>query len=564
MHCVLEANRVTAGPERPASERKATRTAADRSVGAFSDNPPWLIRPEELTWRVGLSSIRSVARRQVPALIAPRRWPGLRAVRVVRLIGGAGATWWLRERRGPKSASRTAISRRMRIAAEELGPTYIKLGQIISSGQGIFPAELVDEFKKCRDQVPPESYETVRRVIEEDFGMALHDVFTDFDPTPLASASIAQVHRARVRPEFVAPFVGDGPVPTEPVEVVVKVQRPQVARLVHEDVRAMSWLAPRLVGRIPVAALANPPALVELFAETIVEELDFCLEAQNMLDIARVLAETDQRATIVPRPHPTLVTRRVLVMERLDGIPWDDVVAMKQAGVDTEAVLHAGLVSFMEGAMLYGVFHGDLHGGNLMVTPDGRTVLMDFGITGRLDETKRLAFLMLLVGATSGDTMGQLRALRDLGAFPPDTDLKAVFSDLGLDRTIDPTLLSADELVHELQDLTKKLLEYGARAPKELMLFVKNMMFLDGAIARLAPDLDILEEVQRVHTEIAARHGVRLAQELGIDPALAAQFDMDAVKAAMGVPDVDKLTYREVQERREIIRQRLEQKRKRA
>ena len=90
----------------------------------------------------------------------------------------------------------------------------------------------------------------------------------------------------------------------------------------------MAWLAPHLIGRIPVAALANPPALVELFAETIVEELDFRLEAQNMLDIARVLAETDQRATIVPRPHPTLVTRRVLVMERLDGIPWDDVAAM--------------------------------------------------------------------------------------------------------------------------------------------------------------------------------------------------------------------------------------------
>jgi ubiquinone biosynthesis protein len=189
---------------------------------------------------------------------------------------------------------------------------------------------------------------------------------------------------------------------------------------------------------------------------------------------------------------------------------------------------------------------------------------MDFGITGRLDETKRLAFLMLLVGATSGDTMAQLRALRDLGAFPPDTDLDAVFTDLGLDRTIDPTLLSADELVHELQDLTKKLLAYGAHAPKELMLFVKNMMFLDGAIARLAPDLDILEEIQRVHTEIAARHGIRLANELGIDPALTAQFDMNAVKAAMGVPDVDRLTYREVQERRELIKQRLEEKRKRA
>ena len=125
-------------------------------------------------------------------------------------------------------------------------------------------------------------------------------------------------------------------------------------------------------------------------------------------------------------------------------------------------------------------------------------------------------------------------------------------------------MLSADELVHELQDLTKKLLAYGARAPKELMLFVKNMMFLDGAIARLAPDLDILEEIQKVHTEIAARHGDAARREIGIDPALTTEFDMDAVKAAMGVPDVERLTYREVQERRELIKQRLEEKRKRA
>jgi ubiquinone biosynthesis protein len=251
-------------------------------------------------------------------------------------------------------------------------------------------------------------------------------------------------------------------------------------------------------------------------------------------------------------------------MERLRGIPWDDVAAMRDAGVDTEAVLHAGLVAFMEGAMLYGVFHGDLHGGNLMVQPSGRTVLMDFGITGRLDEAKRMAFLVLLVGATSGDTMGQLRALRDLGAFPADADLDAVYRDLDLDQTVDPTTLSADELVHWLQELTKKLLEHGARAPKELMLFVKNMMFLDGAIGRLAPDLDILEEIQQVHTEIAMRHGARLAAELGIDPAIVSQFDMEAIKAGMGVgAEVERLTYRDVQERREILRERLEQKRRR-
>jgi ubiquinone biosynthesis protein len=319
-----------------------------------------------------------------------------------------------------------------------------------------------------------------------------------------------------------------------------------------------------LIGRIPIAALANPPALVELFAEQIVEELDFRLEAENMLDLAAVFAATEQRTMVVPRPHPFWVTKRVLVMERLRGFAFDDVESMHAAGLDTNAILRAGLIASLEGALIFGVFHGDLHGGNLLVQPSGRTVLFDFGITGRLGEVQRLAFLRLLLLGTSGDVRGQLAALRDLGAFPPDTDLAAVFTDLGLDRTIDPMQLSADELVHELQDLTKKLLEYGARAPKELMLFVKNMMFLDGAIARLAPDLDILEEVQKVHMEISARHGVRLAKELGIDPAIAAQFDMDAVKAAMGVPDVERLTYREVQERREVIRRRLEAKRKRA
>jgi ubiquinone biosynthesis protein len=522
----------------------------DLAIGSFTDHGPWTVDPDAMSWRHHVDGLRDQAREQVPRWMETGHLPPLgRLVRVVSRIGGALGIWAIGARRKGPPDSRIDLSHRLRVAFGHLGPTYIKLGQIISGGEGLFPPELVAEFKLLRDRVPPESFDAVRRVVEADLGRPLGVVFEWFERTPIAAASIAQVHAAKLR-------TGE--------EVVVKVQRPQIARLVREDIEAMAWLAPHLTGRIPVAALANPPALIELFAETIVEELDFRLEAQNMLDIARVLAETNQRATIVPRPHPRLVTRRVLVMERLDGIPWDDVQAMHDAGVDTEAVLHAGMVSFMEGAMLFGVFHGDLHGGNLMVQPDGRTVLMDFGITGRLNETKRLAFLMLLVGATSGDTMAQLGALRDLGAFPPDTDLRQVFRDLGLDRTIDPTTLSADELVHELQDLTKKLLSYGARAPKELMLFVKNMMFLDGAIARLAPDLDILEELQKIHTEIALRHGARLAAELGIDPKMASEFDIDAIKAAMGVPDVQRLTYRDVQERREIVRQRLEEKRRRA
>ncbi len=474
-----------------------------------------------------------------------------RIVRTVSSVGLALGVWYVKDRRTPRS--RAGLSARLRRSFEQLGSTYVKLGQIVSGGEGLFPEELVAEFKLLRDRVPAEPFADIREVVESDLGAPLQAIFERFDSVPIAAASIAQVHAARLR-------TGE--------EVVVKVQRPQVARLVAADIRAMSWLAPLLVGRIPVAALANPPALVELFAETIAEELDFRLEAENMIDVARVLAETAgdaHRNTIVPRPHPRLVTERVLVMERLDGFAWDDVVGMQDAGVDTEAVLHEGMVSFMEGAMLYGVFHGDLHGGNLLVRADGTTVLLDFGITGRLDQKKRMAFLWLLVGATTGDVHSQLRALRDLGAFPSDTDLDAVFVDLGLDRApIDPTTLEADELIRELQDLTKKLLGYGARAPKELMLFVKNLMFLDGAIATLAPDLDILGEIQKVHTEITVRHGARLARELGIAMTVA-DFDPNSVKAALGLgEDVEKLTYRDVRERRAIIRKRMEDRRKRA
>jgi ubiquinone biosynthesis protein len=210
------------------------------------------------------------------------------------------------------------------------------------------------------------------------------------------------------------------------------------------------------------------------------------------------------------------------------------------------------------------VFHGDLHGGNLFVMPDGRTALLDFGITGRLDEMKRIAFLRLLVFGTSGDVKSQLAALRDLGAFPADTDLDAVIADLGLDGPVkDPTSMSADELVAELRELTKKLLGYGARAPKELMLFVKNMMFLDGATANLAPDLDILGEVAHIYGYFQLHHGEAIAAQLGLDPAERMDLDMEAVKAGLGIgPEWgDQLTYQQVRERRETIKKRMKDRR---
>jgi len=520
---------------------------ADRRWGAFTEAAPWVLDPASISWMPLAERLRDRARAEVPRLTRPGRIPDIRRLlTVVRHLGWAVGVWWIRKRRGRYAdgeTSRADLSLRLRSAIETLGPTYIKLAQIISSGEGLFPAELVDEFKKCRDQVPAEPFEVVRTTVESDLGARLEDIFSEFSREALAAASIAQVHSARLL---------DG------TEVVVKVQRPDVARLVRTDLKVMAALAPHLVGRIPVAALANPPALVELFAETIVEELDFRLEGANMVDVARVIHDLGQESYVVPRPHPGLATRRVLVMERIRGFNFDDVVGMRDAGIDTEEVIRTGMVAFMEGAMIHGVFHGDLHGGNLFVLADGRTALLDFGIVARLSEARRVAFLRLLICATTNDVKGQMAALRDLGALPQDTDLDAVIHDLRLDQApIDPTTLTGEEMVAEVQRVVKAMLGYGARLPKELMLYVKNMVFLDGAIARLAPELDLLAEVTNISMVFTQRHGDKLLRDLGMD-ASHVTVDLDSVKAGFGVDlDTERLTYRELQERRALIQRRM-------
>ncbi len=536
-------------PDSATSE--AASGPADLAIGSFSNNPPWIVEPASMPWREVVDSIRWLTKHDLPELTSARRLPDVkRAVTVVADFGSAIGMWWATGRRkgkaGDRAESRADLSRRLRRSIERLGPTYIKLAQIISSGEGLFPEELVNEFKKCRDQVPAQPFDVVRATVEEDFGARLEDIFASFDETPLAAASIAQVHAAVL-------LTGE--------PVVVKVQRTTVALLVNKDIRVMAWLAPFLVGRLPFASLANPPALVELFAETISEELDFRLEAQNMLDVAASFVALKQRGYIVPRPHPTLVTRRVLVMERLSGFNFDDVDAMLEAGVDTHEVVRTGMIGFMEGAIIEGIFHGDLHGGNLFVLPDGKVALLDFGITGRMDERQRRAFLRLMLGATVNDVHMQIAALCELGALPLDTDIDAVIADLGLGApTIDPTTADPDEMIQEVQKIVKMLLGYGARMPKELMLYVKNLVFLDGAIARLAPDLDIFAEITQISMYFVQNHGEKLFAEAGFD-ASAFEIDLTGVKDSIGLErSTDRFTYRDLQERRELIKTRFEKR----
>ena len=211
--------------------------------------------------------------------------------------------------------------------------------------------------------------------------------------------------------------------------------------------------------------------------------------------------------------------------------------------------------------MIEGIFHGDLHGGNLFVLPDGTVALLDFGITGRMDDIRRRAFLRLMIGASMNDVRMQLGALCDLGALPADTDLEAVIVDLGLEGPgLDPTSATPDELVAEVQKIVKSLLGYGARMPKELMLYVKNLVFLDGAIGRLAPDIDLFAEITQVSMYFATTHGERLFAEIGIDPS-SFEVDLTGVKNSMGLDrGIDRFTWRDLQERRDLIRTRFEQR----
>jgi ubiquinone biosynthesis protein len=517
---------------------------SDPAPFAFSTDGPWQIEDVPLAWQAGIEGLRATTCDEVPKLVRRRRLPPLgRFLEAGLRVGWAVLCWWFGARRRGGTVSRVDLSRRLRIVFERLGPTYIKLGQIVSSGTGLFPDELVEEFKHCRDQVPAEPFADVRAVVEEDLGAPLETVFRHFEETCLASASIAQVHAA---------------VLVSGESVVVKVQRRRVAGWVRRDIQAMAWIAPLLVGRLPVAALANPPALVELFAETISEELDFRLEAQNMLDVARVLCAANQTAVVVPRPHPELVSRRVLVMQRFEGFDFEEVAAMQDAGIDTAEVLRGLLLSFLEGAMIYGVFHGDLHGGNLFVLPDGRVALLDYGITGRLQEPQRLAFLRMMMTGAANDLRGQLAAFRDLGALPPDADLDALAGILKLEGpTLDPTRLSGEQLVAEIQEVLKGLLAHGAKLPKHLMLYVKNLLFVDQAVATLAPDLNLFAEVGRIYGYFVQHHSDQIQRDVGLDPR-SISFDVEGLRRGLGVTnDVETLTHRDVQERRKQLQQKL-------
>jgi len=247
------------------------------------------------------------------------------------------------------------------------GPAYVKLGQLIATAKGPLPDAWTEAFAWCRDEVPPLRPGVAEDVIDRELGHRRAETFESIEPTPVAAASIAQVHLARL---------ADG------TEVVVKVQRPGLRERFEADIRALSVIAlvaDRLSKR---ARIANLPGFVELFAQVVLEELDFRLEALSMTEIGLANEDAGLDHIRVPRPIPGLVTSRVLVMERVPGIRYTD-AAVAHPELDGRRIVRLAVQGVLEHALLYGVFHGDLHAGNVLIDEAGNFSLVDFGIGGR-------------------------------------------------------------------------------------------------------------------------------------------------------------------------------------
>ena len=381
-----------------------------------------------------------------------------------------------------RDARGAAIAVALRKAFGELGPTYVKLGQLVASSPGLFPDVLADEFRSLLDEVPPISAADVTAVITEELGAHPDEVFETFDWTPLASASIAQVHAATLPG-------GD--------DVVVKVQRPGIRRQIDADLRILRVLA-RVVERLSsTGRMANPIAVVEDFAITIREELSFVVEARSMERFADVIGRSPANKGVrVPSVRWPYTTPRVLTMERIHGYKVDDLAQLGATGWDLAGALKRGVRAWMEAALDHGFFHGDVHAGNLMLDLDGNTVFLDFGIMGRLDDkTRNIIRLGLPALLVERDFKAVATAIYEMGAVLKPADLEQSSADIA--EIVGPILdkpLSEISYGQVLVDIVRIGTRYEVRLPRELVLVAKQLLYFERYAKLMAPDWSILDD----------------------------------------------------------------------
>jgi predicted unusual protein kinase regulating ubiquinone biosynthesis (AarF/ABC1/UbiB family) len=421
-----------------------------------------------------------------------------RLVEIVMVLARNGLLVVARRNRrlvlAPSRQAPRALAVALRRSFAQLGPTFIKFGQVIASSPGLFPRFLADEFRRLLDDVPPEPAWRIRATIERELGAPIQDLFASFGNAPIAAASVAQVHRA---------VLPNGDV------VAVKVRRPRLHSRAERDLRLLRVLALVLSRMGAIGDTLNPVAIVDDFADTLRVELDFRNEAAAMTEVAAVFDQLGVAGdVVVPEPVAGMVTERVLVMSFIDGTPVDHAEALQEAGHDLVGLVRSGVQAWVGSALGHGLFHGDVHAGNLFITTDGRVAFLDFGIMGRLDEHARGVLRRALPAVLiENDFEAVTSAVFELGAATRPVDLEAAAADVR--DLLGPVLsrplseLSYGEL---LSDVLSVAVRYHVRLPRELVLVVKQLLYFERYAKVLTPDYPLLADPRILEFIVGPRH----------------------------------------------------------
>lgn len=369
-----------------------------------------------------------------------------------------------------------SIPERIRMSFEELGPTFVKLGQLLATRPDLIPADYVEEFEKLHDQAQPLPFDIIESVLKEEFGQSLYSRFSFIDPTPLGSASIAQVHKARLNS-------GD--------EVVIKVQRPGLIEKINDDLNVLYFLAELLEAYVPETRPFNPKGIVNEYFKTLELETNFVVEANN---IRRFKQNFQNEAHVkVPYVYMDLVTERVLTMEALQGLPLSNPNSLLIDGTDPEQIIRTGLRTYLKMVFADGFFHGDLHAGNFFVLPHNQIGLIDFGVVGRMNKKTQTAVANMLLALAKEDYERLAYEYVDMAPFTDKVKIDQFAKELR--ELIAPyygLTLKEVNLGKLLMKSSSLAVKHHLTLPTELMMFFKSLVCIESIGRRIKSDFDFL------------------------------------------------------------------------